>query len=246
VLARFSLGEWDGALADQAELERAVGETPRELPPGFTMRAYACAALCHELRGNRDEADRYIALVRRYLGGRDWPPGSLSVPSVALALARRGRFDEALELVPFVPKTVNATRTLEALCEISAMRGRWEEATELAATARAEAEVGEQLPLPLYADRLEGRAAAAAGDVGRGADLLRGSAEGFASLAARWEEACSRLLLAEALFTDHGEEAEAELAAALPVFERLRSADELERSRSLRAAATVRPGQRLG
>ena len=60
------------------------------------------AALCHELRGERDDADRYIGLafaslerVRHLRAG-----GSIHLPPLALALARRGRFDEALGLDP--------------------------------------------------------------------------------------------------------------------------------------------------
>ena len=50
-MSRFMLGDWDGALADQAELERLAALDARDLPVGYTMRAYSYAALCHELRG---------------------------------------------------------------------------------------------------------------------------------------------------------------------------------------------------
>ena len=33
------LGDWDAALADQAEVERVAGQDPRELPAGYTVRA---------------------------------------------------------------------------------------------------------------------------------------------------------------------------------------------------------------
>ncbi|MGH3102667.1 MAG: LuxR family transcriptional regulator, partial [Gaiellaceae bacterium] len=87
----------------------------------------------------------------------------------------------------------------------------------------------------LYADRLEGRAAAAAGDVERATELLRRSAEGFAALGARWEEAWSRLLVAEVIVGGEARQAERELAAALPVFEQLGSVREAERVRALLA-----------
>jgi len=61
-------------------------------------------------------------------------------------------------------------------------------------------------------------------------DLLRRSAEGFASLGAPWEEAWSRLLLAE-LTSDAGE-----AARALPVFERLGSVEEIDRASELLGA----------
>ena len=236
VAARFNLGEWESALADQGELERVVALAPRELPPAFSMGAYARAALCRALRGEPDEADRYIELVLRYvtLGGFARVRGrSIHLPPLALALARRERLDEALALLAVAPQSASAGMTIEALCEIAAVRGRWDEAPALAAAARKEAEVGEQLTLPLFADRLEGRAAAAASGTERAVELLSRSADGFAALGACWEEAWSRLLLAEAAAGSDSGRAEQELAAALPVFEGVGSVQEIDRARAL-------------
>jgi tetratricopeptide (TPR) repeat protein len=241
VAARFALGDWTDALADQAELERVAALSPRELPPAYAMGAYNRAALCHELRGEREEADRYIELafayVERVLHAR--AGGSIHLPPFALVLARRGRFDEALGLIPLAPTTLSAGATLEALCEITAARERWDEAAELVRAAREEAAVGEQLSLPLFADRLEGRRAAAAGDAARATRLLGRSTEGFAALGARWEEAWSRLLLAEALADRDAQRAERELAAALSALVELGSLREAERARTLLASVTV-------
>ena len=245
VAGRFALGDWEGALADQAELERVAALAPRELPPAFAMGSYTRAALCHELRGEHADADRYIGLGLRYvkLGGPRRARGrSIHVSPLALALARRGRFDEAVALIPVVLRSWSAALTLEALCEIAAARERWDDAAPLVAAAREEAEAGEQLALPLFADRLEGRAAAARGDVPAAAELLGRSAEGFAALAARWEEAVSRLLLAETVAGTDGRAAERELRAALPVFERLGSVQEAERARASLEEIAVAPG----
>jgi class 3 adenylate cyclase/DNA-binding SARP family transcriptional activator/pimeloyl-ACP methyl ester carboxylesterase/tetratricopeptide (TPR) repeat protein len=231
VAARFALGEWQDALTDQDELERVVALAPREHPPPFTLGAYTRIALCHELRGEHEDAGRYIeqGLWIVEWGGFERARGrSIHLPPLALALARRGRLEDALDLIPLVPRSVNAGMTLEALCEIAAMRERWDEAAGLVAAAREEADVGEQLSLPLHADRLEGRAAAARGDIAEAAGLLRRSAEGFAALEARWEEAWSRLLLGEVLAHTDSKAAEVELGAALPVFERLGSVREAE------------------
>jgi hypothetical protein len=242
VAARFMLGEWDQALDDQAELELLAAQDPRELPAGYTMRAYTFTALCHELRGETDEADRYIAVSRRYFdlfqSRREWH-SSVHTDPLALALAHRGLFDEALAVCPFIPHTWGSGLTLEMLCELVASQGNWDDAAGTVAAARDEAEVGEQVALPLYADRLEGRAAAAAGDAAHAAKLLRQSADGFAALGARWEEAWSRLLLAEVVVGSDREHAERELAAALPVFEHLRSVRELRRTRSLLADVAI-------
>jgi tetratricopeptide (TPR) repeat protein len=245
VAARLKLGEWDAALADQAELERVVALAPREGPPAYSMGAYTRVALCHVLRGEHDDADRYIAMALRYFELRRNPHarGSpLAAPSLALALARRGRFDEALPLIPLAPRTPAAGATLEALCEIVAEGGRWEKAAGVVTAARDEAEAGELLALPLAADRLEGRAAAADGDVASAAKLLGRSAEGFGALEAPWEEAWSRLLLAEALLGSDRTAAEQELRAALPVFERLGSVRELERARAALEQIAVAAG----
>jgi hypothetical protein len=102
--------------------------------------------------------------------------------------------------------------------------------------------VGEQLSLPLFADRLEGRAAAARGDVAKATELLGRSAEGFAALEARWEEACSRLLLVEVLLGSDKQTAEQELRTALPVFKRLGSVREVERARVSLAEIPVAMG----
>jgi tetratricopeptide (TPR) repeat protein len=245
VAVRFALGEWEQALADQAELERVVALAPGKQPPPFTMGAYTRVALCHVLRGEHEDAGRYIERGLRLVewGGFERVRGrSIHLPPLALALARRGRFDEALALIPLRPRSVNAGVTLEALCEIAGARESWDEAAGLAAAARQEAEVGEQLSLPLHADRLEGRAAAARRDVPAAVDLLSRSADGFAALGARWEEAWSRLLLAEALAGVDNVAAERELRAALPVFDRLGSVQEAERARAALEQIAVAAG----
>jgi class 3 adenylate cyclase len=242
VAARFMLGKWDDALADQTELEHLASLDPRELPAGFTMRAYTFSALCHELRGELAEADRYIALAQRYfdfIRERFGTRSSVHVQPLARALAHRGRFEEALTVCPLFPRTVGSGLTFEVLCEIAAAQERWGGAPGLVADAREEAEIGEQLSLPLFADRLEGRAVAAAGDLESAAVLLHRSADGFALLGARWEEAWSRLLLAEVLVNGDARRTEGELTAALQVFEQLGSVQETERARRLLADISV-------
>jgi predicted ATPase/class 3 adenylate cyclase/DNA-binding SARP family transcriptional activator len=241
IATRFALGEWEGALADQAELERVAALAPQDLPPSYAMGAYTRVSLCHELRADLDSADRYIEVGLRYSKARRHlftNSTSMHLAPLARTLARRGRFDEALALVPLVPGSTAAGMTLEALCEIAGMQERWDEAPSLVAAAREESEVGELLALPSYADRLAGRAAAASGDLEEAVRLLARSADGFAAIEARWEEAWSRLLLAGTLAGDTAR-AEPELVAALAVFERLGSVREVERARVLLAEVAV-------
>jgi tetratricopeptide (TPR) repeat protein len=224
VLARFSLGDWEGALADQSEIERIEEDDPRDLPVGYAMRAYAVAALIRELRGERDEADRYLDLVRRFAERRtrDGEPSG-HVSHAMRALAHRGRLDEARALMPYVGRDSTSCQVLEALCEVAA-GGGGDEAARTIDLARTEAAECGLLALPFHADRLEGR-------LRSDPELLRRSADGFASLGAPWEEAWSRLLLAE-LTSDAGE-----ARRALEVFERLGSVSEIERAQALLVAS---------
>jgi hypothetical protein len=234
VCARFMLGDWNGALADQSELERVAAQDPPELPAGFTMSAYGFAALCRELRADTTGADHYIQLGLNY-HARVQQRGTASIHTapLALALAHRGRFEDALELVPLARHSKVAGRTLEVRCEITAAQGRWEQATGLIAAARDEAHFGEQLSLPLYADRLAGQTAAAHDDVVHSIEMLTRSADGFAALEAIWEEARSRLLLADVVSQHDHQQAKTQIGLALPVFERLRSVAEIQRTRAL-------------
>jgi hypothetical protein len=201
------------------------------------MGAYTRVARCHVLRGEHEEADRYIELVLRFVehvGSGRIRGRSIHIPPLALALARRDRVDEALALLRAVPRSGSASVTLEALSEIAIERADWDEAAGLVPVAREEAATGGALSLQYCADRLEGRTAAARGETASAAALLRRAADGFAGLEARWEEARSRLLLGEALAGEDARAAERELAAALPVFEELGSVRELGRTRAAR------------
>jgi hypothetical protein len=130
--------------------------------------------------------------------------------------------------------SLQAPPTHEALCEIVAAEEDWGAASDVLAAARRQAELSEVVALPLFADRLEGRRAAAEGDFTEAARLLKHSAEGFAELGAVWEEAWSRELLAEVLVElgDDGD-ARSHRDAARIAFERLGSVVERERAIAL-------------
>jgi class 3 adenylate cyclase len=214
VCAAVMVGDWERALAAQRELEAAQIE--REGPLGHTRRAYAAAAWRHELRGERDEAEGYVDILREYIP----TTGHLgSYASLARVLAHQGKPEEGRALLEVLGRRASAGPVLEALCEV-AVAGARAGAEELVATARDEASSCGLLALPFFADRLEGV-------LEDDPALLRRSADGFGSLGAPWEQAWSRLLLAE-LTGDP-----VDLLDAHASFERLGSVTELERARRL-------------
>ena len=219
VWARTMTGDWDGALEDQAELERIQAETVSALPLGYTLRAYSAVCFVHELRGEHAEATAYLDLVRQFAESHPGAPLALA----ARALAHRGRPADATALLE-TAGSLQAPPTHEALCEIAAAEEDWDAVPEVLASARRQAEHSEAVALPLFADRLEGRLAAAEGDLTGAARLLRHSAEGFAELGASWEEAWSRQLLGEVLVRQGDDDAaRGQLDAACAVFDRLGS-----------------------
>jgi hypothetical protein len=238
--ARFALGDWDGALADQHELERLQEEDARDLPPGFTIGSYTVAALCHDLRGELAEADRYLEIARRFIARTSiGVAGSQNSPAAARALAQRGLLDEAAALSPVIERSMASGRHLEAQCEITAAREDWDGTPGLLTRARLEAAECGLIALPFFADRLEGRWLAALGNAETAAELLLQSSEGFRQLGALWEEAWSRLLAAETLLAIDGNRARDEAARALTTFKRLRSVAEMDRARRVVERVTV-------
>lgn len=234
VYPRFMSGDWDGALEDQAEVERL--ETPTGgHPPRYAIRPFGVVLFLHTLRGEIEEADRYLQIIRRFraeiagLTPDAWGP--LAVPARTLAYA--GQPEEAMGWLR-LDRWRGRGEHLEAACEIAPLLDDRSRSEEVLEAARAEAEHGELEALHCFADRLEGRMAATKGDLGRAAGYLERSADGFVRLGAAWEEAWSRLLLAETnVELGLGVETETQLSRALTTFERLRSVQEIERARTL-------------
>ena len=81
--------------------------------------------------------------------------------------------------------------------------------------------------------RVATQTAAAHDDVVHSIEMLTRSADGFAALEAIWEEAPSRLLLADVVSQHDHQQAKTQIGLALPVFERLRSVAEIQRTRAL-------------
>jgi hypothetical protein len=123
---------------------------------------------------------------------------------------------------------------LEAQCDVTAELGRLELADETVADSRAFAARAQLEALPFYADRLDGRAALARGDVSRALEMLAHAGDGFVALGAPWEAAVAQVWLGEAQLAA-GQAGDARRCAteAFEVFDELRSVRERELARSL-------------
>jgi tetratricopeptide (TPR) repeat protein len=229
VAARFRLGDWDGVLADVALAEEMLGDR-RHTPPGFAPMHLALAAFVHDARGDRDNAGRYLELVRWLEEAEDRLDPVLTLWQARLS-ARRGRYEDARALLArpgLAEDPRGRDEILEAWCEVVSEQGAWDEADEIADRAAAHASWAGEPPLALYATRLAGRAAAARRQLGRAADLLREAADGFDDLGARWEASITRLELGLVVVqTGDTEGARALATDAYEMFERLRSVREL-------------------
>jgi hypothetical protein len=231
IMALFQLGGWDEMLEAHALLERMLGDR-RDDPPRPHLRAFAVAALGHDIRGERSASDRQVAVVEaaedaqmtRSVTGPAW---------IAELKARRGQLPEAREWLARLKWLEGRGQALEARCELVAAGGSWDEAAGVASDARAHAAECGLLALPFFADRLEGRAALAAGNPGRSIAPLEAASAGFDSIEARWERARTDLDLAEAGLALGAAAATARLDAAVRTFEELRSVRELARAREL-------------
>jgi class 3 adenylate cyclase len=231
-VALLPMGDWDGALADQARL-RALLDARGAGPASFASGGYGAEALIHQARAEPDAADAVIAEVESWKasGGavRRWP-----LAGIAVALARRGDFAGARRRLAQFTNDVYRPRGLEVHCTLIAEEATWDEAPGVIADARALAEAGRLLALPLHADRLEGRARLAGGDAEGAVEPLERALAGFQDLSAGWAVALTELSLGEAYAElGRGDDAARVLAHAAAVFERLRVPRELERARAL-------------
>ncbi len=233
IVARYRLGDWDGALDDFRELQDLLDER-REDPPYFCSHAFCAAALVKESRGESLAVDQMLAYLTP-LAGRD---SARLVPWLGRLMVERGALAEAHRLLDHPPERwqVHAGILLESRLELVAAEGAWDRAPALLEQARSHTTRAELVALPVFADRLEGRAALAAGDADAAIRHLEGASEGFGELQARWERARTDLSLAEALLgTGRSVEAKTRLEVALAVLEELSSLREIDRARELLA-----------
>ena len=239
VLAQVPLGRWDAALADQARLRALLGDRASR-PPSMASGGHGGEALILRARDEHQAAEAVLAEVEAWTAAGQWPRLWATAP-VAVALAREGDFERARRhLDSLLDNGVYRGRELEARCVLVAEQRTWDEAGAVVADAREHGGIARLEALPLHADRLEGRAALAAGDAEGAVAPLERAAAGFTGLAAAWEAAQAELSLGEALVAlGRRDEAAAVLARAAQVFERLRVPRELARARELLGSLTI-------
>jgi hypothetical protein len=232
--AHFSLGDWPAVVEETLSRTLAILGDRREAPPYFTAHAFGAAAFIHVARGDPC-AIELLSLLRRFAGG---PETRISRIWLVWIEVRQGRTDEVETLLDQLSATPPGTpRPFEdqVRAEVLASQGRWDEVPEFLAGSRAFAQQGELRALPIHLDRLEGRAALAAGDHPRGLELLQRAGHSFADLGATWERARTELDVADVLTAAaRTDEARSMLDAATPDLERAGALIEIERLRSLR------------
>jgi class 3 adenylate cyclase/tetratricopeptide (TPR) repeat protein len=233
-LARFKLGDWDGALADLALEQEILGER-RDRPVSGLARPWPVAAFVHEARGERSVADRLLESVSAIEDDREGELlPHLAIP-VALVLVLRGAYTEARARLEAPAANRNdAGMGLQARAELAIAAGAWEEASELGRALRDEAVSADVSGLSPCADRLEGEAALAAGDLDRAHALLGRAADDLAALGAAVDAASAAVSLA-AVLGALGETpaARRRLEPALAELDRLGYLRELERARTV-------------
>lgn len=231
VIARFTVGDWDGALEDQAALESMIEKEENGSIPVFLGGAYAYTLLCHELRGDEEKVGVYLARLRelRTVLGEDI---GLPRSPTAMVLLHRGLLEEARSWLT-LEVNFSLGPILEAMCALAAEDADHAAGMALAEMVRNDVKRMESPSLQHHVERLEGRLLEASDRCRDAALRFESSATGFASLGVPWEEAASRLLMGKAHVRDQQmAKAEQELNRALEIFSRLGSRAEVDRATS--------------
>jgi class 3 adenylate cyclase/tetratricopeptide (TPR) repeat protein len=236
-VAFYRLGEWDRFWELFEEIDTRERAADRPVPTYHVQRMYGIAAHLKEISGDPSAADDLIEWVDRSQASRKDVGVSGPRLWVVQTLVRRGRTAEARERLAQddpVRGTQNRDLTLEAWAEVIAADGTWDEAPAIAAQARSWATQTGLLALPAFADRLEGRAFIAGGELDRGLELLQRARDTQRGLEAVWDRAQTELAIAEALAAAGRSDDAAEAAgSALTTFSTFPAPVEAERARVL-------------
>ncbi|HET8525400.1 MAG TPA: adenylate/guanylate cyclase domain-containing protein [Actinomycetota bacterium] len=233
-VAEFRLGDWDAALSGYERFLELLGD--RDDPPRPWLQAFAMAALIADARGDAMTADQHLEPVLRGAEVQSFRTVT-GAPWVARLYARRGAFEQSRRWLDGMTLLETAAPAAECRCDVIALEGSWSEAPETVARAREVAAHAGSIALPAYADRLQGRAALAVGEVEGAIDALTAARERFDELEAAWERACTELSLAEALAAaGRRDDARSILDAAAGDLERAGALSEIDRLRAVRGS----------
>jgi class 3 adenylate cyclase len=217
VVTGLRLGRWDTAIERFEELQSVLDER-REDPPYFAAHAFAAAGLIHQARGRTVEVDRISSILMPLATA-----ARLS-PWMAKLLVERGDLGSARSLLDHPPDRwrVHAGTTLEARIDLLTAEERWDEVPSLLDTARDHAAKAALIALPSFCDRLEGRAALAAGRASEAVVSLGRATAGFAQIGAVCERARTERSLARAfLDVERTDDARRAAVSARKVFQDL-------------------------
>ncbi len=237
-LCQYRLGEWP-AFWETFAMADALADPDRQLRyQGF--RLYGIAAYLHEVTGEPAAADSIIerlAHAQATLGDAGVSGARLWLVQVDL---RRGSFEAArarLAIDDPVRGPQNRDLDYEARAELIAAEGTWDEAAAVLRDARGHAHDTGLRFLPVVADRLEGQAAVAGGNLERGIELLERARAGFLELETPWERARTEFALAHALASaGRRDEAASTASEALRAFRGFGAAREIQAAGELVAA----------
>jgi len=236
-VSQYRLGEWDAFWSTFAAAEAFID--PERPLRYHALRMYGAAAYLHEVAGNPIAADRLIERIDVSVQGNVGASGARLW--IVMVLARRGAFLEArrrLAVEDPVRGIQNRDLDLEAWADLVAAEGKWDDAPAVIAHAREVASHSGFLLLPAVADRLDGHAALANGELEPAIRLLEQARAAFTSLEAPWERARTELSLAQAyVAAARGAEAAPAAQAALKTFTALHAAVETERATALATPA---------
>lgn len=241
-VASFRLGRWEEFWRIFAEVDAVISQHhPEKLLRYHAYRLYGVAAYLADVAGDTATTERFIDRLERSQATQ----GAVGVSAARLWLVmiqnRHGEFDAArarLGIHDPVRDIQNRDLTFEAWADLIASEGTWDESSAVVASARAWAAHTGLRYLPAVADRLEGQAAGAAGDVDRGIRLLERARAAFTALGVPWERARTELWLAQALLAG-GDRSAAALAAddALATFTALGAPTEKREATAILARA---------
>ena len=225
----YRLGRWDEAL-DEYPLLRRILDDREDDPPYFAMHAFGAVGVIYERRAERVQSDGLAEAMMRMVTGSS---GRL-YPSLLRFLVVRRDLTQAEDLRRPRNWAVHAGSALEAESERLAAAEEWDGATDLFAEMRDHAERADAPAVVAFADRLEGRAALAGGDLPEAQRSLERSATTFEALDVPWERALTELDLSRATSSaGRNPEASDWAARAAATFEQLGDVEGVAAARAL-------------